>query len=324
VIIVGYKSRPVLEKCLASIEKQTLQPDETIFVNNGCDNASVSLIRERFSFVTVLDPGRNLGFAGGCNIAMESVETGMVALLNPDTEAEPGWLEEIVKAADNHPDEIGAFASRVHWAGDPTFLQSTGDSYSVVGTSLPIGFGDDPALHLEPGFVFGPAGCAAAFRTHAIREAGLFDQDFFAYYDDADLSFRLNLLGYKCLYVPGAIVRHLGQYEWKGRESRIERLSQRNMEWVYFRDMPLILIFAFLPEKLFFEAVSLLRFAAKGDLELFLSAKIGALINAPKILRRRKKIQSERRISSMELLKRLDHRWIRSRLKYENALSIMR
>ena len=290
-----------------------------IYVDNASTDGSVEYVREHHPAVEVIALPHNRGFGGGNNEAIRRAHTGLVALLNPDAEAEPGWLEALIAAADASPEHVAGFASRVHRAHDPTWLESTGDSYSVVGTSLPRGFGADPAAYLRSGPVFGPAGSAALFRRRPLLDIGLFDERFIAYYDDADLALRLNLAGYDCEFVPRAVVRHWGQSSLGPGSERLEYLAQRNMEWVYLKSMPLPLMLVHLPERALFELLGGIRFAAKGRLGLFLRAKAAAAAGLPRVLRERRRVQAGRRIGLRALERRLERRWMLQRLEYEQA-----
>jgi len=318
-IIVGWQARAHLPRCLASLERQRRPAEETIYVDNASADGSVEYVREHHPDVEVLALDSNRGFGAGNNEAIRRAETDLVALLNPDAEADPGWLEALVTAAESSAERVAGFASRVHRAHDPTLLESTGDTYSVVGTSLPRGFGEDPAAHLERCPVFGPAGSAALFRRRPLLDIGLFDEAFLAYYDDADLALRLNLAGYSCEYVPRATVRHWGQSSLGAESETLLYLAQRNLEWTYLKGMPLPLMLARLPERALFEALGAIQFAARGRLGLFLRAKAEALAGLPRVLRERRRVQATRRIGLGALQRRMERSWLLGRLGHEGV-----
>jgi GT2 family glycosyltransferase len=129
------------------------------------------------------------------------------ALLNNDAVVHKDWLKHLAAALDGNT-ELGAAASKL-LSADKKHIDSTGDFYTTWG--LPFNRQrDEPASQAvdTPGFVFGPCAGAALYRMTMFDEVGLFDEDFFAYHEDADLHFRMQLYGWKAWYVPSAEVYH--------------------------------------------------------------------------------------------------------------------
>jgi GT2 family glycosyltransferase len=132
VIIVNWNGERFLERCLAALMAQTVQPHEIILVDNASSDKSLEIVR-RFPSVRLIALDQNTGFARGNNLAIEaaSKESEWIALINPDAFAEPNWLEELLAAAE-HNRGFSVFASRLVEAANPAVLDGTGDAYHVA------------------------------------------------------------------------------------------------------------------------------------------------------------------------------------------------
>jgi GT2 family glycosyltransferase len=161
-----------------------------------------------------------------------------LALLNPDAFPEPGWLEALVQAAEREP-TVAAFASRLVLASSPEYLDGAGDSYHASGRAWRNGhrrpLAGWPASDVE---VFAPCAAAALYRRAAFDEVGGFDEQYFCYFADVDLGFRLRLRGHRCLYVHGAVVRHIGSALSGYKSEFAVYHGERNAVWTFFKDMP--------------------------------------------------------------------------------------
>lgn len=251
----------------------------------------------------------NLGFSAANNIAIREAKTEWVALLNPDALPEPGWLASLILAAKNNPDH-DFFASRMISAGNSNILDGAGDEYHASGLVWRHGHGATVSGYLiEPREVFSPCAAAALYRRSDLIEVGGFDEDFFCYVEDVDLGFRLRLAGRRCLYVPDAVVHHVGSAT-TGRKSDFSLYhGHRNMVWAFLKNMPMPLLALYLPAHLFLNVFSIAWFAFKGQRRIILRAKLDALKGIPRMLRKRRRIQAERRVTWQEI-QRVLHRGI--------------
>lgn len=293
VIIVNWHSEEMLPSLLSALDKQTLVPDRVVIVDNG-SVAGLPVDRYTRGPVSVLRMPKNEGFAAGNNRAIfDAVESEWVALLNPDVVPEAAWLERLMDAAGRNP-ECSAFGSRQMMAGDRTLIDGLGDVYHVSGSAWREGYGQ-PDSQRPPGpkEIFAPCAAAALYKRDAVIQAGGFDEDFFCYFEDVDLGFRLRLLGHKSMLVPEALVYHTGGATSGGRHSDFSVFhGQRNLVWAYFKNMPWPYFWLYLPQHLLFNIISVLRFVAKGQGRVILRAKWSALLGLPKMLRKRRVIQA--------------------------------
>lgn len=312
VVIVNWNGRSYLPSCLQALRAQTEPAFRAVLVDNGSTDGSADGLDAFDPRFTVMRLGANRGFALANNLAVhEHVTTEFIALLNPDAFPAPGWLAALLAAADAHP-EAAAFGSRLLDAADPQRLDGTGDVYHAAGIAWRRRHGrrvdrrDDIADE-----IFAPCAAAALYRRSAWREAGGFDADYFCYFEDVDLGFRLRLLGHACRYVPDAVCRHVGSGLTGRRSDFATYHGHRNLLWTFVKDMPGPLLCALLPVHLLLTLVTLLLFWRRGQALLVLRAKRDALAALPRVLRRRCEVQASRRAGWRELAGSL--RWRLSR-----------
>ena len=303
VLIVNYNGGTLLSRSLEALSRQTVRDVRVIVVDNASSDGSADRIEGRYANVMLVRAGSNLGFAAGNNLALRHAGGAQwIALLNPDAFPEPDWLEKLVLAAFAWP-AFSFFGSRMLLADAPQLLDGTGDVYHASGMAwrrdhgIPV---DRSAA--EAGEIFGPCAAAALYARTAIEEAAGFDERYFCYHEDVDLAFRLRLLGYRCRYVPDAVVRHVGSGIAGWRSEFATYHGQRNMVWTYVKDMPGALFWLFLPLHLLMNAVSVVVCASRGQLGVVLRAKRDALYELGAAIEQRRAIQAGRRASLRELL----------------------
>ena len=313
VIVLNWNGERFLGACLDSLRRQTFTGLETILVDNGSTDGSVELVKRDFHDVKVVALDRNIGFSAGNNEGIRRARGRYVALMNNDAEADPHWIEEIVKAFERHP-EIGMCASKILLYDNRALADSCGDFYSVEGVAGKIGHLESQECYEESREVFGACAGAAIYRRSMLEELGGFDEDFFIVHEDSDLNFRAQLLGYRCIYVPTAVVyHHLGATIGKGSD-RAVYFSQRNTEFVYLKNMPLVLLLKYWPLHVLADVVSFGAHIARGKTRAFISAKLDALRMMPGVIRKRRQIQKARRASAADIDRWLERGWLWERL----------
>jgi GT2 family glycosyltransferase len=178
-----------------------------VVVDNASTDGTAEFLAAEHSEAVVVRNQTNLGFAGGVQAGMDVVRTRYVALLNNDAEAEPDWLDALVRHLEEHP-EAAAVTSRMLLTDRPGTLNNTGVRLLADGHGADRGLGEAENAYPRAEEVFGFSGGAAAMRTDVVAEVGGFPRPFFLYYEDTDLSWRLRLAGWTIRYEPGAVVRH--------------------------------------------------------------------------------------------------------------------
>jgi GT2 family glycosyltransferase len=305
-IVVNWKSEQLLGRCLAALAAQSAPLSRLVVVNNDEPGIVSAVPGLDHPAVRVVEPGKNLGFAAGNNRGLRETEgCEWVALVNPDAFPEPGWLAALLAAAAAHP-RCSFFASRQVMADDPGRLDGTGDVYAASGLAWRRDHGRAAAgARLEPDEVFGPCAAAALYRKDALDRVGGLDESYFCYFEDVDLAFRLRLLGERCLYVPDAVVSHVGSATSGRRSDFSVYHGHRNLVWTFWKNMPAPLLATFWPHHLALNLVSLVHFTARGQGAAILRAKRDALAGLPRVLRARRKVQSGRKVRSRELRERM-------------------
>lgn len=209
VVVVNWNGKHLLEACLGSLRRQTWRSFTVAVVDNASTDGSADFVKERFPEVEVIAMPENHGFGSAANEGIRRTQSRYVALLNQDAEADSRWLEELVRALEENP-EVGFCASRMLLFHNRSIVDSAGDGYTPLGAPYNIGRGlPNDGRFDRPRKVFGACAGAAMYRRALFEDIGLFDEDFFLIFEDVDLSFRAQLAGYQCLYVPSAIVYHV-------------------------------------------------------------------------------------------------------------------
>jgi GT2 family glycosyltransferase len=239
VVIPNVNGREMLLGCLRSLERQTFKDFEVIVVDNGSSDGSAEAVKAEFPWLGVVIENRtNLGFARACNQGIEAADGEYIALLNNDTEAHPDWLSELVRAAGENP-ATGMFASKTLFFDRRDTIDTAG--HLVYPDGLNRGRGRmevDRGQYDAKTDVFSPSGCAALYWTKMFDEIGVFDEHHFAYGDDIDIGIRARLAGWKCVFVPGAVVYHMYSAT-TGEYSPLKLyLVERNRIWIVWKYFP--------------------------------------------------------------------------------------
>ena len=321
VVIPNLNGRNLLGDCLTSLEKQDFRDFEVILVDNGSDDRSVDFVKDNFRWVAnIIENADNAGFARASNQGIESSEGEYVALLNNDTEAHPGWLSELVRAADDNPD-AGMFASKTLFFENRDTIDTAGHLFYPDGLNRGRGRLEiDRGQYDDKTDVFFPSGCAALYRRSMLDEIGLLDETHFAYGDDTDIGIRGRLAGWKCLFVPGSVVYHHYSMTTGVYSPAKVYLVERNRIWIVWKYFPLKHLLA----SPFYTAVRYLyqlygSLSGKGaagrftrehsPLKLYwavIKAYFSAFRRFPRVMRERKKMMRLKKVTSGEI-----DRWFR-------------
>jgi GT2 family glycosyltransferase len=208
VIIPNWNGAHHLPTCLDSLHCQTYPNFEVIVVDNGSTDGSLKLLERDYPEVKVVALPENRGFAGGVNVGIRQARGEIIAVFNNDAEADPRWLEELAGGLARHP-EAGMATPKVLLFDQRDVINTVGDFYRVDGVPGNRGVWQrDEGQFDREEYVFGAAGVAGAYRRAMLDEVGLFDESLFSFCEDVDLAWRGQLAGWKCVYVPDAVVYH--------------------------------------------------------------------------------------------------------------------
>jgi GT2 family glycosyltransferase len=302
VVVVNWNGGDVLTRCLDALAGQVVSPARILVVDNASTDGSADRLEERHRRVEVLRLAGNVGFAAANNLAVRAVDDcDWVALLNPDAFPEPGWLEALLRAAADEP-EFEFFASRLLQAGSPDTLDGAGDALHANGLAWRRDHGAPAAgTALAREETFSACGAAALYRRDAFLEARGFDERFFCYFEDTDLAFRLRLAGHRCLYVPDAVVHHVGSALAGAMSDFTVYHSYRNLAWTWAKNMPRALAWRHAPEFALANVLLLGAFLVRGRPGVVLRAQWDALRGLPWVRAERQRLQAGRRATTDEI-----------------------
>jgi len=219
VVIVAFEPGDALARCLRSLRDG--EPDGEVIVvdNGGTDPAAVE------GSGRLVEPGRNLGFAAGCNLGTAEASGDVVVFLNPDTVVEPGALSALARTLEDR--SIGIAMARLRLLHRPELLNSGGTVVHVSGLAWAGRYGEPAEELRELEDVAAPSGAAMAIRRDLFHELGGFTEELFMYLEDTELGWRAHLHGLRVVVDPGADVYH--DYEF-GRHPTKLALLERNRE----------------------------------------------------------------------------------------------
>lgn len=301
VVIPNWNGADLLADCLDSLKTQT-QEHTAIVVDNGSVDNSIELIEANYPDVVLLKNSKNLGFAGGVNTgiryALES-KADAIALFNNDAVADKDWLKNLVHAITTT--NAGIVTCKL-MRSDKKYFDSTGDFYSVYGIGFPRGRNqEDSGQYDQAEEVFGASGGASLYSAKMLKKIGLFDERFFAYFEDVDISFRAQLADWKVLYEPSSVAYH----HVSATSSKLGNFSRyhsiKNFLIIYTKNMPAKLYWKYLPKYLYQFMRTTARSTINFQLHIWLKALIVFLAYLPSILKDRFDIQRSRQLSVSEV-----------------------
>lgn len=295
-----------LQVCMQSISVQTYNNFRVIVVDNGSKDRSVEFLRTEYPETDLILFDHNTGFAKAVNAgikhAIGKFNSEFILLLNNDIELKENFLQAAVdtfkkiERADSLAVKMMNFYNRDIIDDTGNFLTKKG------GTAYPRGNNQaDKGQFDNPEYIFGACAGAAFYRSSIFENAGLFDEKFFAYLEDIDLSFRMQLAGFKCYYLPDAVCFHKRGGSSVSTIKFQAYMNERNIVWVRLKNYPLIMYIKYQPR---FFLSRLKRFAAlfkDHGFSVFLAALngyIAGVFSAPLMLNKRSIIQRSKKVSS--------------------------
>lgn len=307
-VLVTWNSAEFLPRCLDGLRRQT-ETFELIHVDNASSDDSAAIVRAAFPDCTQIVNDTNRGFTGAVNQAVARARAEFVLLLNPDAFLEPEYAARVIAAMNEAGERFGMGTGKLMRASAPDIVDSKGIRMTRTGRHLDIGQGgrdgeDDRGLR---GYeVFGVSGAAAIYRMAFVRDVSIdgefLDEDFFTYREDADVAWRGRVLGWRALYVPGAIGVHVRRVTPEARRQlpeSVNRDSVRNRFLLRLKNEGLYLALRNAPFEL---TRDLLTIAAVLTVERSsLPALAWLWKNRRRIMAKRRAIQSRRRIPDREL-----------------------
>lgn len=304
IVIPNYNGLRHLKDCFDSLRKQTYKNFVTVLVDNNSADESVKFTNENYPEVVAIKLNMNTGFAKAVNegikYALKDKSIKYVVLLNNDVECDLSFLEELVKGVENN--NADSAACKMINFYDRTKIDDAGDFIKRKGSPYARGHAEtDSGQFDKPEFIFGPCAGAAIYKKEVFEKVGFFDEDFFAYYEDIDFSFRMQLMGLKCFYNPKSICYHKRGATSRDKIGFETMLCEKNLVAIRIKNYPLPLLLKYAP---YFFLVRFRRyffFWRDFSFKVFRMAVKGyckGLLEIPKSLRKRAEIQRKKTVSN--------------------------
>lgn len=236
IVVLNWNGRQYLKDCLEALRAQTYGgPFEIVVMDNGSTDGSAEFVREHFPDVRLLVSPHNLGFSGGNNFAARQLTMDALAFLNNDTRADPRWLEELVKVLTSAPDIASAAGKILTWDGSRIDFVASGAT--VTGFGLQLGWGETASEYDREDDILSPCGGSMVIWREIFEKVGRFDDDYFLFYEDLDLGWRLWVAGYRVRSAPKSLVRHVhhGAARWHD-DQRKAVLYERNALYTIYKN----------------------------------------------------------------------------------------
>jgi GT2 family glycosyltransferase len=307
VVIPAWGDDPWLERSVDSILASTGVDAAAIVVDNGNDAVTINRLAGR-PRVTIVRPGTNLGFAGGCNAgagaAAAEPTSDVVAFLNQDAILEPEALAALAEVA-MRPD-VGIASASVRLADDPDRLNSAGNPVHFLGFCWSGAYGEPAANYRVEADIASAAGAAMALRRTVWDAVGGFAEEYFAYHEDTELSTRVRQRGLRVVYVPTAVVTH--RYHFSRNAAKWYLLERNRLVFVLttYERRTLLLV---APAALAVEVGMLLVAARAGWLRPKLKGWVWLVRHRKWVGERRRRLQAERVVGDRALAPRLATRF---------------
>lgn len=279
VVIPNFNGIDFLQDCLQSLQEQEPGTPEyrVLVVDNGSQDGSAELVREKFPQVELEVLSENTGFCHAVNVGIEKACTPFVILLNNDTKVKPGFVAGLCSAIEEKPEAFAVSAKMLMW-DRPELVDDAGDRYCALGWAYGRGKGKPAVQYTEPVRVFSACGGAAIYRKQVFDEIGLFDEAHFAYLEDLDIGWRARIFGYHSYYEPSAEVIHYGSASTGSRYNEKKTvLAAANNVYVAGKNMPLLQKILNLPFLMMGFFVKFIFFCIKGMGGLYLQGILQGL-----------------------------------------------
>lgn len=299
IIVVNYNEKHFLSKCLGSIMKMNFPYKyETILVDNGSVDGSQEFVRKKFPKVKLIEAGKNLGYTGGNNTGAKIAKGKYILCLNNDTELTKDCLLNMVKVAESDP-KIGICTPK-QLMGDKKRILYAGSAINYLGFAYTLNMYKKNFKQTEVEETAFASGAAFMIRRDIVKKMGLFDNDYFIYHEDVDLSWRVKLAGYKVVYVPTSLMYHY--FKFKRRPTKLFLLERNRLVTVLknYSTKSLMLV---LPMLILTEIPMILYSAIRGWLSSKLGSYLFIVLNFGKIMRKRAKTQKLRKVNDKKITK---------------------
>lgn len=317
VSIVNYNGKKFLPDFFASLYQQTYKNFEVIFVDNNSSDDSIEYVKKNYPQVKIIKNTDNSGYAEGNNIGFRNARGEYILIMNNDTILADDLIEKMLRAFEEIPN-LGTVQPMVRLMNDRQHLDACGSFWTNTGFNYHYGIYKDAAhpLYTQSFPVYGVKGMCMMVPRTVIEKIGLFDSDFWCYFEETDFCHRLWLAGYECWYYPQTFIfHHMGGTSSSRPSSFIQYHSFKNRLCSYLKNLGGKEMIKILPVYLFLNVIWSLAFLMRMDLENFLvvyKAVWWNIVHGADTLKKRKYIQTQiRKKRDVEIFDRVQRnpRW---------------
>lgn len=272
VIILHHDGLEIIKNCLESLKKNTYQNLKVTIVNQDCSDGSEELIKKNYKWINLVVKANNDSFAKANNDFLKKSEAKYCILLNDDTEQEPNWISEMVNIAEKDK-KISSLQPKVLSLRNKEFFEYAGAAGGYIDKyGYPLCQGrvfetleKDNGQYEKITQTFWSCGVAIMLNMEALHKVGYLDEDYGSYGEEIDLCWRMNLAGYKQIYVPKSRIYHLGSGTWNKRKYILKKefLTHRNHILMLVKNYSSKTLISVLPGKLVLEAMAFFIFLFK-------------------------------------------------------------
>ncbi len=289
IVIPNWNGKDMLATCLESLARQTCQKFSVTVIDNGSTDGSPLFIREKYPSVKLITFQENRGFSFAVNEGIKVATSQWVFLLNNDIEVHKDCLAHVINFIENNK-EYDSLAVKMLDFYQRDYIDGAGDAVMRGGAGYRLGTMErDSERYSISREIFGACAGAALYSKRFFEQAGLFDNDFFAYLEDVDLNFRARHRGLRCFYLSEAVVYHIGSATTGSKiNSFTIRQSTKNSFHVLTKNYPFSLFMRFLPVIIVYQSLWFIFCVKKMKVVAYFSGILFALVETPLMLKKRK------------------------------------
>ncbi|MBP3886687.1 MAG: glycosyltransferase family 2 protein [Cellulosilyticum sp.] len=283
IVIPNYNGMNYLKSCIESLRIQDNLEFETIIIDNASQDSDYKWVKEEYPDIIWKKLNQNYGFSSAVNEGIKMAKGEYVLLLNNDTVLEADFVSQMVKAIERDKRIFGVSSKMIAYHNH-SMMDDAGDEYTVLGWAYKTGDGKPVEQFTKRKRVFSACAGAALYRKEVFDKIGLFDENFFAYMEDVDVSYRARIYGYYNVYCPDAKVYHIGSATSGSKYNEFKvRLAARNNVYVPYKNMPFIQLLINFPALVVGTWVKYLWFRKQGFGEAYREGFVEGLKNAHQI-----------------------------------------
>jgi len=306
VVVLNWNGKKFLKNCLDSLLKLTFSQVEIIVVDNNSTDGSQEFIKKNYKKVILIENKENYGFAKGNNIGFKTSTGEYILILNNDTIVTPNFLEPLIRDFENDP-KIACLQPQIRLLENKQLLDGVGAFLTPTGILYHFGYLKN-RMQLEYNKkmkIFSAKGACILLRRKAAEKVGLFDEDFFIFFEETDFCYRLWLAGYSVMYEPKSVIYHLGGGDTTSSNSykQVKRkyMSFRNMLCCYLKNFGTRNLLLILPVCIFLQVCLAFYYLITLKIKLMIAvfkAFLWNMVNIEETLKKRSIVQHKMRVIS--------------------------